>query len=209
MSRSYAGQTAADRAADRRARLIDVAFELVGTHGVSALGMRAVCRTAGLSQKFFYESFPDTDALLHTVYRAALTRLEHAVAPAAGDLRATFEAAAELMESDPRVCRILLIEPIADARLRTHVRDTVPALTRAALGDRVTGSPDDPATRMRFSTLFGALISLFIEWTEGSLGADRAAFADHATRVVVLLLGDGLIDATVPEVRIGPGTRPN
>ncbi|MGX1804467.1 TetR/AcrR family transcriptional regulator [Nocardia sp. NPDC055321] len=190
MSRSYGGQSAADRAADRRTRLIEVGFELVGTQGVSALGMRAVCRAAGLSQKFFYESFPDTDALLHAVHRAALTRLEHAVAPAAGDLRAIFESAAELMESDPRVCRILLIEPIADARLRGHVRDSMPALTRAALGDRVTGSPDDPAVRMRFSALFGALISLFIEWTEGSLGTDRTAFAEHATRVTTHLLGE-------------------
>ncbi|MFD5178114.1 TetR/AcrR family transcriptional regulator [Nocardia sp. NPDC058379] len=192
MSRSYGGQTAEGRAADRRARLIDVGVDMVGTQGVSALGMRSVCRTAGLSQRFFYESFADTEGLLHAVYQAALSRLEEAVAPAAasGDLHAVFEAAARLMEADPRICRILLIEPVADARLRGYVRETIPAITLAVLGDRVTGSPDDPGVRMRFSALFGALISLFVEWTEGSLGTDRDAFATHVTAVATQLLSE-------------------
>lgn len=190
VSRTYAGQTADGRTAERRARLIAVGMEAVGTQGVSALGMRAVCRAAGLSQKFFYESFTDTDELLHAVYQAALAHLEEAVTPAAtrGDLHAVFESAARLMETDPRVCRILLVEPIADARLRGYVRETIPSIAKAALGDLFTGSPDDPVVRMRFSALFGAMISLFIEWTEGSLGTDRDAFATHATAVATQLI---------------------
>ncbi|MFD6397169.1 TetR/AcrR family transcriptional regulator [Nocardia sp. NPDC060249] len=192
MSRNYSGQTAEGRAADRRARLIDVGVEIVGTQGVSALGMRSVCRAAGLSQRFFYESFADTDALLHSVYREALSRLEKALAPAvtSGDLHAMFEAAARLMEDDPRICRILLVEPVADVRLRSYVRETIPAITLAVLGDRVAGSPDDPRVRMRFSALFGALISLFVEWTEGSLGTDRDAFAGHVTAVATQLMSE-------------------
>ncbi len=154
--------------------------------------MRSVCRAAELSQKFFYESFADTDALLQAVYRAALSRLEKAVAPAvaSGDLHAVFEAAARLMEADPRICRILLVEPVADARLRGYVRETIPAIALAALGDRIVGSPDDPSVRMHFSALFGAMISLFVEWTEGSLGTDRDAFAGHATAVATQLMSE-------------------
>ncbi|MCU1647481.1 MAG: Transcriptional regulator, TetR family [Nocardia sp.] len=198
MSRRYSGQTAEDRTADRRARLIDFGVEVVGTQGVSALGVRSVCRAAGLSQKFFYESFADTDVLLHAVYRAALARLEEAVAPAvaSGDLYAVFEAAARLMEADPRICRILLVEPVADARLRGYVRETIPAIATAALGDRIVGSPDDPGVRMRFSALFGAIISLFVEWTEGSLGTDRDAFATHLTAVVTQLMSGVSSDGT-------------
>lgn len=192
MSRSYGGRTAEGRAADRQARLLDVGVELVGTQGVSALGVRSVCRAAGPSQRFFYESFADTDALLHAVYRTALSRLEAVVAPAVAsdDLHAVFEAAARLMETDPRICRILLIEPVADVRLRGYVRETIPAIAIAALGDRIVGSPNDPAVRMRFSALFGAMISLFIEWTEGSLGTDRDAFAGHATTVATQLMSE-------------------
>ncbi|MEU1208663.1 TetR family transcriptional regulator [Nocardia sp. NPDC005825] len=190
MSRSYGGRSTDDRVADRRLRLIQAGTAIVGTEGVAALGMRAVCRAAGLSQKFFYESFADIDDLLHAVYVAALVRLEEAIRPAMGarDLAGLFDAAARLMESDPRICRILLMEPVADARLRRYVRDTLPAITTAALGDLVAGSPDDPAIRMQFSALFGAIISLFVEWTEGSLGADRAAFVKHVSTVATQLV---------------------
>lgn len=201
MSRSYGGRSAADRVAERRTQLVDAGIALIGTEGVAALGMRAVCREAGLSQKFFYESFADIDELLHAVYAAALSQLEEAVAPAVSsrDLPAVFDAAARLMEADPRVCRILLIEPVADVRLRRHVRDTIPAITAAALGDLVAGSPEDTQVRMRFSALFGALISLFVEWTEGSLGTDRDAFIRHASSVATQL---------IPQLRFPSTTRP-
>lgn len=190
MSRSYGGRTADDRLADRRARLVEAGLEIVGTGGVAALGMRAVCRQANLSQKFFYESFADIDDLLHAVYGEALARLQSALAPAmeSGSLEGCVGAAAELLENDPRICRVLLVEPVADERLRVYVRDTSPALALSILGDRVPGSPDDPAVRMRFSAVFGAIISLFVEWTEGSLGDDRGVFARHVTAVVTTLL---------------------
>ncbi|MEV0341829.1 TetR/AcrR family transcriptional regulator [Nocardia sp. NPDC050713] len=194
MSRSYGGRAAEDRVAERRNRLVDAGVEVVGHGGVAALGMRAVCREAGLSQKFFYENFPNAEALLHAVYAAALSRMEEAVAPAvaSGDLHGVFDAAARLMEADPRICRILLVEPLADVGLRRHVRETGPGVAVSALGDLIGGSPDDPVVRMRFSALFGALISLFVEWTEGSLGTDRRAFVDHVTKVAKQLIGSGI-----------------
>ncbi|MFI1918160.1 TetR/AcrR family transcriptional regulator [Nocardia sp. NPDC020380] len=194
MSRSYGGRSATDRVAERRAQLIAAGMAIVGSEGVAALGMRALCREAGLSQKFFYESFTGIDELLHAVYAAALSELEQEVAPAAAarDLPAIFDAAARLMEADPRLCRILLVEPVADMRLRRHVRETIPVIAVAALGDLVAGSPDDPQVRMRFSALFGAMISLFVEWTEGNLGTDRDAFVRHATNVATQLLAPGV-----------------
>lgn len=156
-------------------------MELVGTQGVAAMTMRAVCREAGLSQKFFYESFTDTDQLLHAVYRAALDVARHAVdesdSPATdlpSQMRQRVDAAARLVREDPRICRILLIEPVADLRLRRYVRETLAATFRG-------GADDNPRIKMHYATTFGAIISLFVEWTEGNLGEDRAAFVDHVT----------------------------
>ncbi|OBJ68006.1 hypothetical protein A5643_16150 [Mycobacterium sp. 1274756.6] len=48
------------------------------------------------------------------------------------------------------------------------------------------GPPDDSdLSKMHYATLFGAIISLFLEWTEGNLGDDRAAFVDHVTATVL------------------------
>ena len=46
----------------------------------------------------------------------------------------------------------------------------------------LAGNPTD--LKMHYATMFGALISLFLEWTEGNLGDDRAAFVDHVIAVL-------------------------
>ncbi|MFE3543754.1 TetR/AcrR family transcriptional regulator [Nocardia sp. NPDC059177] len=193
MSRSYGGISAADRVAERRTRLLGAGVDIIGTQGVSALAMRLVCREAGLSQKFFYESFADIDALMHAVYQATVERLVDAVHEqvGAGDLAGAYDAAARLMEADPRVCRILLVEPVADARLRIHVREVAPAIAERFFGDLLRESPDGVPGRLRFSGLFGALISLFVEWTEGNLGTDRDQFVRHLVEVTHTLTTAG------------------
>ena len=76
------------------------------------------------------------------------------------------------------------MEPVADLDLRQFVRDTIVAMIRPAAGARVDEST--PA-KMRYATAFGAIISLFLEWTEGNLGDDRAAFVDHVTALITAL----------------------
>ena len=209
MSRPYRGQAADARSADRRARLIRAGVDLVGTHGVSAMTMRAVCREAELSQKFFYESFTDTDDLLREVYRSTFEQARQVIATAgdsAADVatrtRAGVAAAARLVQDDPRISRILLVEPIADLRLRHFVRDTVGAMGGLTAP---TGGADTAATarvKMQYATMFGAIISLFIEWTEGNLGADVDAFVDHVS--TMLLSSPLLNDAAQAVPPAGP-----
>lgn len=204
MSRPYRGQAAEARSADRRARLIQAGADLVGTQGVAAMTMRAVCREAELSQKFFYESFTDTDDLLREVYRSTFEHARQVIYAAAdpdADLptrtRAGVGAAAQLVEEDPRICRILLVEPIADLRLRHFVRDAVGAMTGLTAPTDRAGTAAAARVKMQYATVFGAIISLFIEWTEGNLGSDHDTFVDH---VSAMLLSSPLFDNAVQAV---------
>ena len=179
------------RHAERRDRLVNAGVELVGTGGVPAMTMRAVCRQAQLSQKFFYESFTDTDDLLREVYRTTFQRARAVIDAAGGQAsdhlsktRAGVDAAAQLVSDDPRVCRILLVEPVADLRLRHFVRDTIGVMITASIAQSASPTGDSPEIKMHYATVFGAIISLFLEWTEGNLGDDRAMFVDHVTTVL-------------------------
>ena len=60
---AYGGVSAADRQAMRRKQLLEAALELIGTRGWSATSVRAVCSQAGLSSRFFYESFDSIDQI--------------------------------------------------------------------------------------------------------------------------------------------------
>ena len=204
MSRPYRGQAADARSAERRARLIRAGVDLVGTRGVTAMTMRAVCREAELSQKFFYESFTDTDELLREVYRSTFEHARQVIA-AAGDstadltsrTRAGVAAAAQLVSDDPRICRILLVEPIADLSLRHFVRDTVGAMSGVQAPNDEADTAATARLKMQYATVFGAIISLFIEWTEGNLGSDRDAFVDH---VSIMLVSSPLFDDSIQPV---------
>src|ERR1700754_2507466 len=66
--RDYDGKTAAERVAERRARLVDAGIELFGEHGYAGTSIRAVLRQAGLRDRYFGESFADLDALLAAAY---------------------------------------------------------------------------------------------------------------------------------------------
>lgn len=189
MSRPYGGISPEARAAERRTRLVAAGVELLGTGGVATMTMRAVCREAGLSQKFFYESFEDTDALLREVYRTVFTQTQDQIVEAAeavtgrpAQVRAGVDAAARLVVADPRICRILLVEPIADLSLRRFVRGSIMALLEP---DPVRYRDAGPRAKMRYATVFGAIISLFLEWTEGNLGTDRAAFTEHVSGLLI------------------------
>src|SRR5690606_34519492 len=75
----WAGVAPEDRRAERRALLVQAAFELLGTEGWQATTVRAVCQRAALNPRYFYESFHDLDELLVAVYDAVLDELRTAV----------------------------------------------------------------------------------------------------------------------------------
>ena len=78
--RSYGGKTAEERAQDRRARLVDATIALLAEHGEAGTTMTAICARAGLTERYFYESFAHReDALL-----AALDHVCEQIAAAAG-----------------------------------------------------------------------------------------------------------------------------
>src|SRR5690348_11547753 len=82
VGRTYGGISAAERIAARRARLLDAGLELFGTQGFSATGVKDVCREAGLTDRYFYESFGDGRELFLAVFDRLTDELFSAVATA-------------------------------------------------------------------------------------------------------------------------------
>ena len=53
----------------RRERLLDAALRVYGTRGYHSTTVKAVCDAAGLTERYFYESFPNGEALFLALYR--------------------------------------------------------------------------------------------------------------------------------------------
>src|SRR6476620_10173510 len=80
--RAYGGISADERIAVRRAKLLDAGLELFGTRGFRATGVKDVCREAGVTDRYFYESFNDGRALFLAVFDRLTDELFRAVAEA-------------------------------------------------------------------------------------------------------------------------------
>jgi AcrR family transcriptional regulator len=61
--RSYGGKSAQERAEDRRKRLVEATITVLAEHG-AATTMTAICAEAGLTERYFYESFAHRDDAL-------------------------------------------------------------------------------------------------------------------------------------------------
>src|ERR1700742_1768346 len=67
--RKFRGVAPEDRKAERHLRLLEAGIEAYGTRGFHAVGVRDVCGLAKLTERYFYESFENREALFLAVYR--------------------------------------------------------------------------------------------------------------------------------------------
>lgn len=116
-TRSYGGVSADERRAERRDRLIEAAVGLYGAHGYRSTGVRAVCQAAGLTERYFYENFANSEALLAASFDHVVSDLIDRIR-AAGDPALPMAARAQAMlaayygaiRDHPAAARVFLIE---------------------------------------------------------------------------------------------------
>lgn len=116
--RAYRGQSLEARRAERRARLVAAAVEVFGSTGFQAATVRQICAVAGLTERYFYESFDNRGSLFTAAYDAAIEQLRATLVQAVVAAPAGFAAMSEAvlrafygsLQREPRAARILLIE---------------------------------------------------------------------------------------------------
>lgn len=133
-----------DRVAQRRALLLDAALEAFGTRGYHAVTVREICAGAGLTERYFYESFKGLEALFSALYLTLNGQLKQATLAAliegqmrcaqAGSLGrvdlladAAIRVFLEFIQDDPRRARVMLIDAIS---ISHDVREISEQITR-------------------------------------------------------------------------------
>lgn len=204
--RTWQGTTAEARRADRRERLLDAGLELFAVHGLQAVTVRAVCRTARLTERYFYESFTGRSQFLVALYdqTAALFRtataeaLETAPGDLSGRVRAVLGAIVDAAAQDPRRPRIMVIGALSDPALGQRgglaLMSTAELIT-GSLADgpgagrgRRSERPDRPGRSdllMTGAALAGGMWTLIIGWLDGALAVDRDRLVEHLTGLVM------------------------
>jgi AcrR family transcriptional regulator len=193
----YGGVPAETRRADRRQRLLDAAFELLGTKGSQATTVRGVCARARLTPRYFYESFDDLDGLLvavfDRVFEEATRRVLAAMEAAPPDPRARSRAAIETfvvpLPKDPRRTRVAFVEALGNEpvmRRRLAGMRLFAELVAAEARALYRPPPEaDDLVDITATMLVGGLAELLITWVDGGLVVSREQLIDDCSELFV------------------------
>lgn len=184
--RSWRGKSPAERTAERRQRLLDAGLEVFTARGFPASRVRDVCREAGLTERYFYESFAGKEALLIALAEQIVADLLVAAAPgialAESDRDAAVDAAARAvvcsLTDDPRRARILFVEVVGVSRqIEDHRRAIIGGLTdvvrgaaASSFGPWVTTSTE---TELICRAVVGAVQELLVAHVRGELALSQ------------------------------------
>lgn len=165
--------------------MLDAAVEVFGSTGYRTATVERVCAAAGLTKRYFYESFPNSEALLMATYRrsteAMQTNIAEGAASASGQsaealLRGALTGFFTTISENPKAAKIAFVEILG-------VSAEVDALYRA--------------TTTSFAELVLAIAST-VDSARGLAGPERKTLATGLVGAVLMIAQQWLL-ATDPE----------
>jgi AcrR family transcriptional regulator len=205
----WRGVPADARAAERRAQLVEVGFDLMGSEGTAGTTVRKVCERAKLNPRYFYESFEDLDALLVAVFdrtaETAIAAVVAAVAPLVGTddgeafLRCAIGAAVRHVTEDPRRTRVLFMEGLNNAALGRRRFDALHEMAeglvtdaRAQAEERLgPGVAPSSITVVAANLMVGGIAELLMSFVSGRLDVTLDQLVDD-TAALFLVIGQSV-----------------
>jgi AcrR family transcriptional regulator len=201
LTRPYRGVAADDRVASRREALIDAALEVFAEEGWAALSARKVCEQAGLTRRYFYESFDDIDALIGAAFDRVTGEVRTTVRAAIADdtaplpelVRRAVSAGLEVLALPPSKGRFLAVAQSAGSSIgphRTRAMDDLAAIVERLLcthrGGVATVGPRD--ARITALIMVGAVLSIVDSWLAQELELSRDEVVSWATTAAVAIV---------------------
>lgn len=194
--RPYRGVEAADRLAQRRSQLLEAGLDLLGAED-GEVTVRAVCRTAGLAARYFYESFTDKDDFIAAVYDwviadiASSTQAAVAAVPLADQTTAGMTNIVHLIAKDPRIGRLLFSVKLSNevlARKRAESTALFATLLGQHAGDALQLRAND---YLRATSHFavGGVTQTISAWLSGEITHSPEQLIDQLRSMLDALAG--------------------
>ena len=197
--RRYAGLTAAERRAERRARLLDAALQLFATTGYVQTTIEDLCSAASISTRTFYEEVGGREELLLLLHDGILRDAEAAAVAALlgapdDDVRARTTAAmrayVDAMTRDPRRARIAYVEavgvsPALEAQRHAWMRHFARLITAEAQSLARRGLAPQRDHSLTAIAVVGAIDRLIVHWAASSRRPSRERLVAEISRFIV------------------------
>jgi AcrR family transcriptional regulator len=180
-----------DRNAVRRRAMLDAGVGLLGAAEGGAVNVRAVCRSTGVTERYFYEIFGNRDDFVRAVYDDVTAQAQVALVDAAsggGDYRSVAAAAIDafvtLVIDSPDKGRVLMLAPYREQVLVELGLGHQPEFFDVVAAVFAADVPDD-TRRLLSVEVVGALIALFTQFLGGTLEVGRDRLIEHCVDMLV------------------------
>lgn len=198
--RAYGGETGGARVARRRAALIEAALDLLAEPEITAVTVRGICGRAGLTPRYFYESFAGVDELVAATYDEVIGEIAQAGLAAFAEgadsrdkVARAVRALVDVIDSDRRKGTLLFADtlgsPVVAAKRAASTRLFVGLTSESAV--QAIGVPPGPETTAAAYFQVGGLGRLLAAWVEGAVELDRERLIEVCG---TMLLPDRLAD---------------
>jgi AcrR family transcriptional regulator len=191
--RPYRGVQASERIDQRRRRLLDAGLDLLGADSPDAdLTVRAVCKRAGLTARYFYESFADKDMFVAAVFDTAVadlatsTQAAVATSPPAEQNRAGIANLVRTVSADARIGRVLFDVRLSDPVILRKRADLggVFAVLAGQHAESALHRDQNSRTRAAINFMVGGVGQTLSAWLSGEIDLDQDQLIDQITAIV-------------------------
>jgi AcrR family transcriptional regulator len=197
-ARRYRGVSQEERRESRRRSLILAAIKVYGESGFRAASIKAVCAEAGLTERYFYESFGNGEDLLLAAYHAVIEGLLVELAEAAAHVqggrteraRVMLHAYFSLLQREPAAARLILIEIRGVSEAAT---DAYTAALRS-IAQRLAGAfaiGNDATDQLLALGVVGGISLTALHWIQQGHTPGIDVMVDVALKLARGLLGEG------------------
>jgi len=193
-ARPYRGIPQDERRAQRRAQLIEAGVAVYGERGYRQATVKAVCESASLTERYFYESFANSEELLIACFESVTYAVLEEILEAARQAgrsrparaRAMLHAYFAALQREPRSARVFLVEIRGVSRAVDKSFDTA----LRAIGEevaRIVAPPDAPSDPLLQAGIVGGVIHIALRWIEDDYAPDIERVTDSALRLGMVL----------------------
>ena len=204
------GEITANAVVQLRDRLLDAGVEVFGTVGYAGSTIKSLCKQAGLSERYFYESYASRENLLREVYDDLsrqltghiMTALQVPCSDVEESVRAGLAAVVNFMLDDLRHARIMLVEIVGisaelevvrHASLTAYAAESMRQLLRSngidaeQAHEQLAQNPDDAVlaktldfSRLTAIAMVGGVNNMLIDAVLGGTTGNTAKITDVA-----------------------------
>ena len=192
-TRAYRGVSSEERRAQRRNKLIAAAIAVYGERGYRQATVKAVCEAAGLTERYFYESFENSEDLLITSYNAVTYKVfgdimaaGQGAGRARGDkARAMLRAYFSALQRDPLSARVFLVEIRGVSRAVDKAFDA----SLRAIGQEVArhAAPGVAEDELLQAGIVGGVMHIALRWIDQGYQPPLESVTETALRLGMVL----------------------